>query len=266
MKLKYLLFIVLLLLALICIVVSESEAQTSAIVNITPSTTQLSFAQIGTIIEVQLYVENVQNLFGWNLNLTWNPKVLNLTNIQEGPFLSNAGSTLCTWAPSLSPTSRSQGYINSTGCILLEAHSVNGSGVLATLSFKILSTGVSPISIEGTQLINPSPAGVLQYITTTLNSGTITITSPNNGSDNNLNTSSDNNSNNRPDNSLNSNSNNSPETNSDNNLNSPTEQAYQNPPPPTQSPLQVSVLVILIIIIVVVLVLSVNILIWHKKH
>jgi len=237
----------------------QSIAQSPVAVNIIPRTTQLSSAQIGNIIEVQLSVDNVQNLFGWNLNLTWNPQVLNLTNIQEGPFLSNAGSTLCTWGPSLSPTSRSQGYLNSTGCILLEAQSVDGSGVLATLSFQIIGTGVSPVSIEGTQLINPSPTGVLNYIPVTLNSGTITIIRSDNNSSINSAVLSDNNSHNRPANT----SNNNPETNSDNNPNSPADQAHQNPSLTTQFPLKILGLVSLII--VVVLILSAGILILHKN-
>jgi len=258
LKLKNRLLMTLLLLALICIVMPESKAQPLVAVNITPRITQLSSAQIGTIIEVQLSVENVQNLFGWNLNLTWNPQVLNLTNIQEGPFLSNAGSTLCTWAPSLSPSSRSQGYLNSTGCILLEAQSADGNGVLATLSFQVLSVGVSPISIDGTQLINPSRSGVLQYISATLNSGTVTITAPDNNLNDNPDANLDNNSNNRPDNNLN----NDPETNLDNNPNGPTKNAHQNLSL-VQSPLPVYAFVIFII--VVVLISSAGILIWHKK-
>jgi hypothetical protein len=164
----------------------ESKAQSPAKVSITHSTTQLSSAKVGSIIEVPLTVENIQNLFGWNLNLTWNPQVLNLTDIKEGSFLSNAGSTMFLWGPSISMSTRNQGYINCTSCFLLDDTSASGNGVLATLSFQVLNAGTSPISIEGTVLFNPSPLGDIQYITATLNSGTITITSLDDNSDNNL--------------------------------------------------------------------------------
>ena len=247
----------LLLLALICCIVpSELNAQsTSAKVSITPSTMQLTSTQIGDTIDVQLTIENVQNLFAWNLNLTWNPTVLNLTNVKEGSFLSNTGSTLFTWSSSISPTSRSQGYIDSVACILLEATSANGNGILATLSFQVLSTGVSQLSITGTQLASPSKSGVMQFITATLNSGTITIINSSNNNSNGNSNSSNNNSN--------GNSNNNSDIPSDNNHNGSTGSSDKNPSSPKTS--RSTILLFAFLSITVLLILLVGIFIWFKK-
>jgi ATP-dependent Zn protease len=205
---------------------------------------QLTSTQIGDTIDVQLTIENVQNLFAWNLNLTWNPTVLNLTNVKEGPFLSNTGSTLFTWSSSISPTSRSQGYIDSVACTLLEATSANGNGILATLSFQVLSTGVSQLSITGTQLASPSKSGVMQFITATLNSGTITIINSSN-------------------NNSNGNSNNNSDIPSDNNHNGSTGSSDENPSSPKTS--RSTILLFAFLSITVLLILLVGIFIWFKK-
>jgi hypothetical protein len=225
---------------------SELNAQSSsAKVGITPNTMQLSSAQIGSIIEVQLTVENVQNLFAWNLNLTWNPKVLNLTNVQEGSFLSNTGSTLFPWSSEISPTSRSQGYIDSVVCTLLEATSANGNGVLATLSFQVLSAGVSPISIEGTQLVSPLKAGEMQFITVTLNSGTVTINNSNGNNSNGNNSSK--------------NSNNPSGNNSNGYVDSPNQDQSS-----TKTPIS-TIYHYVFLLIVVLLIITVGLFIWFKK-
>jgi len=226
---------------------SELKAQSLTTVNITPSTTQISSAQIGNNVEVQLTVENVQNLFAWSLNLTWNPQVLNLTNVQEGDFLSNAGSTIFLWSPSISPISRSQGHLSGVACSLLEASSANGSGVLATITFQILKAEVSIISIEGTELVSPSSLGSVQFITATLKNGTVTITNSN------------------------SNSNNRTDISSDDNQNNSTDHSSSNPTAQTQTPYPTTQTShpathnFILIILVVLLILSVGVLLLLKK-
>ena len=156
-----------------------SNAQQNTNLSIDPATTQLTAAQVGSTISVNLTVNNVQNLFGWSLNLTWNPLVLNLTQMQEGPFLSNAGQTLFTWSPSLSQIQRSQGYIQTVADALLVSSSASGNGVLVTISFKVLNTGTSQISIEGTILSSPSQNGVVKPITTTITDGIVDVSNSN---------------------------------------------------------------------------------------
>lgn len=177
MKAKSLLPTALLLISIISLTAISplSNAQQTTALSIDPSSTQLTAAQVGTTINVKLTVSNVQNLSGWNLNLTWNPQVLNLTQIQEGSFLTNAGTTLFTWIPASSPVSRSQGYLQGVADVLLTNSGVSGNGVLATLSFKVISTGASPISIDGSTLINPPSNGVAKNIAITVINGFVNV-------------------------------------------------------------------------------------------
>ena len=156
-----------------------SIAQQNTNLIIDPPTTQLTAAQVGSTINVNLTVNNVQNLFAWSLNLTWNPLVLNLTQMQEGPFLSNAGSTLFTWSPGLSHLSRPLGYIQTVSDALLSSATANGNGVLVTISFKVLNTGTSQISIEGTILSSPAQNGAIHPITTSITDGIVEVSTSN---------------------------------------------------------------------------------------
>ena len=176
MKARNLLITTLLLVSMISLIVilPLTNAQQTTNLKIDPNTNQLTAAQIGTTINLNLTVSNVQNLLIWDLNLTWNPQVLNLTQIQEGSFLNNAGTTLFTWSPSSSPISRSQGYLQGVADILLATTGVNGNGVLATISFKVLATGTSLISLDGTTLSNSLANGGTN-ITATITNGIVNV-------------------------------------------------------------------------------------------
>jgi len=149
---------------------APTMAQQTTKLSIIPSTTS---AQVGSNFTVNLEVSNVQDLGGWNLNLTWNPQVINLTQVTEGPFLASVGSTMFTWSPSMSPISRSLGFLPGVADVLLQATGASGSGVLATITFHVLRSGTSPISIDGTQLIGP--ASVDNQIPATLTNGIVNV-------------------------------------------------------------------------------------------
>jgi hypothetical protein len=172
MKIRAMLPVVLLLFSLISMFSSFTMAQQTTTVSINPSTTSTT---IESDITVNLQVTNVQNLGGWNLNLTWNPQVINLTQISEGTFLADSGTTLFTWSPRSSPISRSHGYIQGVADVLLSTTGVSGSGVLATITFYALGSGTSPISIAGTTIINPPSNGEAKTISATITSGTVNV-------------------------------------------------------------------------------------------
>ncbi len=176
MKPSGLLSTVLLLISMLSViaVLPASSAQQITSLNIDPIDTQLPASKIGTTITVNFDVSNVKNLFAWDLNLSWNPAVLNLTQIQEGPFLRNIGTTFFTWTPTFAMDNRSQGFVRGVDDVLLESGSASGSGVLATLSFKVLNTGTSQISITGSSMTNPT-ANAVHYITSTITNGVVTV-------------------------------------------------------------------------------------------
>jgi hypothetical protein len=118
----------------------------SAIISVNPATQQFPSAHVGDTIQINITVSNVQNLWAWDITpLTFNPSVLNLTQVTEGPFLKAGAQTLFIWT-SRSLVDINEGRIVDTSDNRLEFTTQSGSGEIATLTFKVLSTGSSQIS------------------------------------------------------------------------------------------------------------------------
>ena len=158
----------------------SQAAQKTPTVSVNPAQLNLTTASIGQIIQINLNVSNVQGLWGWAIqNLDFNPAVLNVTNVQEGPFLKNKDTTFFLWA-SNSTLAFSKGDIPEINCAFAEYTTVNGSGVLATISFRVLSAGTSPIKIGAAALLSDIPSDQLNQntqINCTWTNGTVTIAS-----------------------------------------------------------------------------------------
>ena len=135
-----------------------SRASGTATISIDSTTQQFPSAHIGDTINVNISVSNVQNLGGWDIaHLKFDPTALNLTQVTEGPFLKQAGQTLFIWS-SQSTVSISEGDVPDINCILLEQGSASGSGVIATLTFQIVSVETSQINFTQTTLEGPYPS------------------------------------------------------------------------------------------------------------
>ena len=86
--------------------------------------------------------------------------VLNLTQVTEGPFLKQAGQSLFIWT-SNDALDIGKGIINETSDTLLELTGASGSGVIATLTFTVLSAGTSQISFGSTTLDSSTNLGTI---------------------------------------------------------------------------------------------------------
>ena len=158
------------------------SAPSTATVSIDPTELQLLTANIGQAIEVNVNVSNVQKLWGWDFtDIMFNSSVLNLTQVQEGPFMQSKGQTFFIWtkgAPSIET-----GDLPEIVDALAENTSVSGSGILATLKFDVVSAGVSQITLTSAKLYDPieiqsSPSqetGVHEQINSTTTNGTVVI-------------------------------------------------------------------------------------------
>jgi len=134
-----------------------SHASETTTISIDAATQQFNSTNVGDTIQVNIDVSNVQNLWAWDIaNLRFDPAVLNLTQISQGPFLESAGQTL--FAPTMESTSAiSEGDIPDIPCALLVQGSANGSGVLATLTFQVLTTNTTTlIAFNQTTLEEPN--------------------------------------------------------------------------------------------------------------
>ncbi|HMK95606.1 MAG TPA: cohesin domain-containing protein [Candidatus Limnocylindrales bacterium] len=160
--------------------INPSHAQTGTTIAIDSSTQQFPSATVGSTIQINIVINNVQDLWAWDVaGLMFNPAYLNLTSVSEGPFLKAAGQDLFIWT-SDSFLSFSKGVIPDISDVLLSFTSESGSGVLATLTFTVLALGTSQINFNQTTLDTPTNVGttsnpVYQTVTHTNINAVITV-------------------------------------------------------------------------------------------
>jgi hypothetical protein len=112
---------------------------------------------INTTISVDIRIDNASNVWGWTIpTVAWNPAVLQLIGVTEGPFLAdNSGKD-----PTLFVGNQKGLWDNISGlvygglseAIYGSAQSTDSSGVVATLTFNVTGYGSSPITISGGNL------------------------------------------------------------------------------------------------------------------
>jgi hypothetical protein len=141
------------LISLIAIVtVGFSSAVEVPTVSINPPVLEITDAWVGQIIQVNITVDNVENLWSWGiLDFTFNSSVLEFTGMQEGDLLREGGETIFAWKrtpPVL------EDDIQNIACARLDNSTVSGSGVLATAFFKVLSTGTTQLTMKNATLHN----------------------------------------------------------------------------------------------------------------
>ncbi len=123
--------------------INQAYAPTLPNVFVDPPETKDSGKVIGSTFTVKVNVSNVARswpedpeLFGWQINMTFNPAVVNTTtaSIAEGPFLKQAGATI--------PAGKT---VNNAGGSLLVGyllwpypeHGASGNGTLCSITFKV---------------------------------------------------------------------------------------------------------------------------------
>ena len=106
---------------------------------------------------VRAYVSGIQSsapLYGWQFNLSYNPAVLQVINVNEGPFLKGAGTTQ--FAGYQIPP-ENLGWVSS-GCTVYTwvypGGGVYGSGTLATITFQTIARGNSMLNFTEAFLIS----------------------------------------------------------------------------------------------------------------
>jgi hypothetical protein len=181
---KSIISLCLILLALtLAIATNSTQAKAVPEVSVDPSNLQLRTAYIGQTIQVNVNISDVTGLWGWEIkDIRFSPKVLTLTNVQEGPFLQKGGQTFFLWTSS-SQQAFSKGDIPDIDDALTSYTGVSGSGVLVTLTFQVISQGNSPITLTTLSLLNSTEitpnidydTGYMGQINCTVTNGSVDI-------------------------------------------------------------------------------------------
>jgi hypothetical protein len=142
------------------------------IVGISPSTQDVSHYANPTIT-VDVNIQNVIELYGYQFDSTYNDTVLNFLNITEGDFLKGDGASTYWIPPQTSP-----GLLDNAASTRQGVHNgTNGSGNLAQINFVINPNFTevptsTQVRLPGVKLsdVQSNPIGPFQ-----LNNGTINI-------------------------------------------------------------------------------------------
>lgn len=109
----------------------------------------VSAANPGSLFTLNLSISNVTDLYCWQFKLKWSIGLLkaDVENVTEGSFLKQGGRT--TLAKKVLSN-----YVD-VSCSLLSANSgVGGSGVLVSVTLKVLKTGNTTLKLYFTKLLN----------------------------------------------------------------------------------------------------------------
>jgi Divergent InlB B-repeat domain len=118
-----------------------------------------SYVTINKTVNVDVNVSNVVNLTSWQATVYFFNSILNCTNVVEGPFLKTGGSTF--FNKTITNNFNSTHGKVLAYSTLLGLTDVDGSGILATITFSAIGVGDSTIHLTDTKLgdeqIPPQP-------------------------------------------------------------------------------------------------------------
>ena len=100
----------------------------------------------GKDFTVELKVTSITNLKGYSVTLSYDPALLSLKEVTEGPFFSTKGKTFF-----YKKVDDTKGIILIDCAVLGPKVSVSGEGTLATLSFTSLKAGSTSLTFSLTK-------------------------------------------------------------------------------------------------------------------
>jgi hypothetical protein len=101
--------------------------------------------------DVDVAISTVTNLSGWEFKLFFKNAILSCENLIEGLFLKSGGAETFLVLQINNAYNSTHGRILA-GCTILGPNAVSGSGVLATVEFKALAEGNTPLHLTDTKL------------------------------------------------------------------------------------------------------------------
>jgi len=119
---------------------------------------------IGENFMVNVTVENVTSLYGWEFKLHYNSTMLNGTSTSEGGFLRGHGETFFSVMNFSDAYNATHGILWATSSLLGNVSGVNGSGTLANVFFKCNQPGNSTLSFGYSKLGDPEGIEI-QHVT-----------------------------------------------------------------------------------------------------
>jgi hypothetical protein len=152
--------IVVCLLAILVVVLAYvilSSQTRATVLSVEPKTVQEVTGQDFT---VNVSVSKVADLYAWQIALSWNPSLLNVTSVTEGPMLKSSGNSTF-----FSPlVNNAAGNLSALCTRVLSFGSsvtgVSGDGTLMTVQFEVIGSGACDLNLYDTQLFNSKDSAI----------------------------------------------------------------------------------------------------------
>jgi len=106
---------------------------------------------IGESITLNITVEDVNDLYGWELRLYYDGDILNGTSVVEGSFLKTRGETYFQYTVD-DNYNTTYGQLAAFNSLLGNISGASGSGVLLTITFKTIGLGSCILDLRDTKL------------------------------------------------------------------------------------------------------------------
>jgi len=117
---------------------------------------------INDTFKVNITISDANLLVSWQAGMNFNPNVLQCLAFEEGDFLSNVGATVAKRLGGDAEIDNLLGEVKSANCSLIETSlSANGTGTLATVTFKVKDYGISTLSITDVMLLDVNGEQIL---------------------------------------------------------------------------------------------------------
>ncbi len=110
--------------------------------------TETTQVEVGDTFTVDLIVENIDNLAGWQTDIVFNPTVLRALRVTEGNFLEQGGGD--TFFKN-GPINNTTGKITGLQGVQLSKGDMNRYGTLLSVSFTAVANGESQLTVDNFQ-------------------------------------------------------------------------------------------------------------------
>lgn len=153
---KKVLAVAAILLALATIALAKASPETA----VSTDPAEVKDLETGASFTVDVTITEAVNIYGWQVNVTFDPGVLSVASVAEGPFLKSVNATA--WPSPKMDNAKGTVLVSSSLMPPYPSQGVSGSGTLANITFTVKSGGSSDLHFDavGTKLRTVS-AGVV---------------------------------------------------------------------------------------------------------
>jgi hypothetical protein len=130
-----------------------------------------STVPVGATFVVNVAVDDVLDLGGFEFTMTFDPAVVKVQNVALGPFLSSTGRTV----GAVGPVTSTLGVCDFGGFSFGEFAGPDGTGTVAAVTLEALAVGSTNLTFTAAQLTNTQYDPGLTVVTPTMLSGVVWV-------------------------------------------------------------------------------------------